>query len=321
MIEFPRAFNPCPAVWQIRNASGKIPQKAGPEAMPFKHPELLIEPDELARSIDDPNLRLFDATVFLLPAASGYRAESGLERYREGHIPGSAFMDLIRAFSDTSTGLGFSLPAQSALADAMGKAGIGADHAVVVYSSGHIMWATRAFWLLTAAGHRNVRVLNGGLKGYQAGGHALRAGEEHYPATPFSGTPLRSRFTDLAGMQAAASTPHVCTVNALSPSVYAGSGDMHYGRRGHIPGSRNVHYDALLDGDRFAAPEVMEAALAAGGMLSAPRVVTYCGGGISATVDAFACLLFGHPNVTVYDGSMAEWVRDPSLPLTVGAEP
>lgn len=289
--------------------------------MPFKHPELLIEAAELARSLDDPTLRIFDATVFLVPAASGYRAESGLERYREGHIPGAAFMDLIRAFSDTSTGLGFSLPDQNALAAAMGHAGIGAENSVVVYSSGHIMWATRAFWLLTAAGHRHVRVLNGGLKGYQAGGHALRAGAEHYPSTHFSGTPLRSRFTDLAGMQAAVSTPHVCTVNALSPAVYAGSGDMHYGRRGHIPGSRNVHYDALLDGDRFAAPEVVEAALSASGMLAAPRVVTYCGGGISATVDAFACLLFGHPNVTVYDGSMAEWVRDPSLPLTVGAEP
>ncbi|MGA1675464.1 MAG: sulfurtransferase [Pseudomonadales bacterium] len=289
--------------------------------MQFRHPGLLIEPEELAQRIDDPALRVFDSTVFLVPAASGYRAESGLERYQAGHVPGAAFLDLVRAFSDTSTGLGFSLPTQSALEDAMGDVGIGEDNAVVVYSSGHIMWATRAFWLLTAAGHRNVRVLNGGLKGYQAAGYALRGGDERYPKARFSGTPLRSRFTNLAGMQAAIGTPHVCTVNALSPAVYEGSGDMHYGRRGHIPGSHNVHYDALLEGDRFAAPEVVAAALDAAGMLSAPRVVTYCGGGISATVDAFACLLFGHPNVTVYDGSMAEWVRDPALPLTVGAQP
>ena len=43
----------------------------------------------------------------------------------------------------------------------------------------------------------------------------------------------------------------ICTVNALSPEVYAGTGDMHYGRRGHIPGSLNVHYDALLDQGHF----------------------------------------------------------------------
>jgi|TARA_B100000315_G_scaffold251464_1_gene286320 thiosulfate/3-mercaptopyruvate sulfurtransferase len=45
-----------------------------------------------------------------------------------------------------------------------------------------------------------------------------------------------------------------------------------------------------------------------------------CGGGISATVDAFACLLAGYENVAVYDGSMSEWVRD-ERPLTTGAEP
>ena len=49
------------------------------------------------------------------------------------------------------------------------------------------------------------------------------------------------------------------------------------------------------------------------GYLAAPKVISYCGGGISATVDALACLLVGQSNVAVYDGSMAEWVRDESL--------
>ena len=40
--------------------------------------------------------------------------------------------------------------------------------------------------------------------------------------------------------------------------------------------------------------------------------------GFSATVDAFACLLVGHDDVAVYDGSMAEWVRDESLPMETG---
>ncbi|MFT7469360.1 MAG: thiosulfate/3-mercaptopyruvate sulfurtransferase, partial [Candidatus Pseudothioglobus sp.] len=51
-----------------------------------------------------------------------------------------------------------------------------------------------------------------------------------------------------------------------------------------------------------------------------PRVIAYCGGGISATIDALALTLIGHNNVAVYDGSMSEWVKDESLPLVMGSE-
>jgi thiosulfate/3-mercaptopyruvate sulfurtransferase len=40
------------------------------------------------------------------------------------------------------------------------------------------------------------------------------------------------------------------------------------------------------------------------------RIITYCGGGIAATVNAMAHLMVGHENVVVYDGSMSEWVGE-----------
>ncbi len=286
----------------------------------MSHP-LLIDPDELSAILHDPSLRVLDATVFLEPAETGYRAVSGLERYRESHIPGAAFMDLIRDFSDSSSGLGFTRPAPEALHRALGELGIGPGHRVVVYASGHMMWATRAFWLLRYAGHDRVGVLNGGLAGWRDAGGALESGDESYPATTFEGTPRPEIFVDMDETRQAMGDANVCTVNALSPEVYAGTGDMHYGRRGHIPGSRNLHYDRLMEGRRFRPTDALRAALDDAGMLDAPRVITYCGGGISATVDAFACLLVGKEDVAVYDGSMSEWVRDASLPLTTGSEP
>lgn len=289
--------------------------------MNYAHPEFVTEPETLAGWLNDDDLRVLDATVFLVPAKTGYRAESGLERYREAHVPGAAFMDLIRNFSDTSTGLGFSLPAPDALGQALGDLGVGNDHRVVVYSSGHMMWATRAFWLLRYAGHDRVSVLNGGLAGWRDAGGALSVGEEHYPPTTFQPRPRPELFVDAEQTQAAMGDAAVCTVNALSPDVYAGTGDMHYGRRGHIPGSRNLHYEQLMDGQRFRGPQELKTALEDTGMLDAPRVITYCGGGISATIDAFACLLAGKEEVAVYDGSMSEWVRDESLPLKTGSEP
>ncbi len=285
---------------------------------------LLMEPDELAGLLDSAardTLRVFDCTVFLEPAETGYRAVSGLGRYREQHIPGAAFMDLIRALSDTSTGLGFSRPAPDELQQALGQLGISAQHSVVLYSTGHMMWATRGFWLLRYAGHRNVRVLNGGLRAWTDAGGAVTSGQEHHEPARFQAQPAPELFVDLEETRAAMGDDAVCTVNALSPEMYAGSGDHHYGRRGHIPGSRNLHYDALLERGRFRPADQLRDTLKISGMLDAPRVITYCGGGISATIDAFACLLLGRTDVAVYDGSMSEWVRDDSLPLKEGMEP
>jgi len=289
--------------------------------MNFVNPQYLIEPEALASQLARPDLRIVDATVFLVPAEQGYRAESGLEKYREGHIAGAAFMDLIRAFSDTTSGLGFTLPAAQPLGDAIGALGIANSNPVVVYSTGHLMWATRAFWLLRHAGHDNVQVLNGGFSDWQAAGLPMRSGDERYEPATFAPRPRPDMFVDRAAMQAATGATGVCTINALSPAVYAGTGTMHYGRRGHIPGSLNLHYETLLDGSRFAAPRVIHETLSTAGLLDAPSVIAYCGGGISATIDAFACLLMGQAQVAVYDGSMAEWARDPSLPLAVGETP
>ena len=288
--------------------------------MSYTHPEYLVAAQELAAKLDAPNLRVFDATVFLKPAPSGvgYQAESGLARFQRGHVPGAVFLDLIEAASDTSTGLGFSLPPPSQLQALFRALGIDDDSEVVLYSTGHIMWATRAWWLLRYCGHRHARVLNGGFKAWQAGGHPVSTAIDAYPPGAFNAHPVASLFADKDAVLAAIADAETCTVNALSPEVHAGEGDFTYGRRGHIAGSVNVYYDQLLDDGHFKESEALREALNAKRLLDAPHVIAYCGGGISATVDAFACLLLGHQDVAVYDGSMSEWVRDASLPMETG---
>ena len=289
--------------------------------MSYAHPDYLVSAQELAANIGAPNLRIFDATVFLTPAPSGvgYQAESGLARFQRGHVPSAMFLDLIEAASDTSTGLGFSLPPPSQLQALFRSLGVDDDSEVVLYSTGHIMWATRAWWLLRYCGLRRVRVLNGGFKAWQAGDHPVSTEMSAYPPGTLFADPVRGLFAHKDAVLAAIDDGQTCTVNALSPEVHAGEGDFTYGRRGHIAGSVNVFYDQLLDDGHFKEGDALREALSAKGLLDAPRVIAYCGGGISATVDAFACLLLGHQNVAVYDGSMSEWVRDPSLPMETGS--
>lgn len=287
----------------------------------YGHPQFLTTARALAQRSSDVRLRIVDATVFLHLAENGYRVQSGWETYCAGHIPGAVFMDLIRSFSDTSTGLGFSRPSPEALAEALGALGISAEDRVVIYSSGHVMWATRAWWLLRYAGHEDVAVLDGGLKAWLAANQPVATDRPSLPPTTYRSSPRPELFVDKEEMARSMSASDVCTINALSPEVYAGTGAMHYGRRGHIPGSLNLHYDALLENGHFKRAAALRDELQAQGLLDAKRVIAYCGGGISATVDAFACQLLGQEAVAVYDGSMAEWVRDESMPLTTGTNP
>lgn len=286
--------------------------------MTYAHPEYLISPTELAADLDNPKRRIFDATVYLTPASRGYRAETGLAKFRSCHVPGAQFLDLVEAASDTSTGLGFSLPPVSQLESLFRSLGVDNDSEVVFYSTGHMMWATRAWWLLHYCGHRNAKVLNGGFKAWRKGHHPTTKEVSTPAAGTFVAQAQPGLFADKEAVLAAVGAPGVCTVNALSPDMFTGESRNHYGRKGHIAGSVNVFYDDLMDHGFFKEDAALRRALDAKGLLDSPQVIAYCGGGISATVDAFACLLLGHTDVAVYDGSMAEWVRDESLPMETG---
>jgi thiosulfate/3-mercaptopyruvate sulfurtransferase len=51
------------------------------------------------------------------------------------------------------------------------------------------------------------------------------------------------------------------------------------------------------------------------------RHITYCGGGIAASSNAFVMTRLGFTNVAVYTASLQEWAADPDLPMeTVPAQ-
>ncbi|MEM7001337.1 MAG: sulfurtransferase [Pseudomonadota bacterium] len=288
--------------------------------MDYAHPEYLISVQELQQQLGQPRLKVFDTCVHLRPIPNGYQIDSGHADYLAAHIPGAGFIDVAEDWADTSTPLRFTLPELNALRRAIGASGISAQDQVVLYSSGHLMWATRAWWLLYHAGHRNMRILNGNFTAWREAGYEIASGGTDIQPVTFTATESVACFADTAAVEAGMEG-RVCTLNALSNSLYEGTGDFYYTRPGHIPGSTNLYYDSLLDNEHFRSAEEISVALERLGALQTDAVITYCGGGIAATLDAFACLLVGQENVQVYDGSMSEWVSDPARPLRTGANP
>jgi thiosulfate/3-mercaptopyruvate sulfurtransferase len=117
---------------------------------------------------------------------------------------------------------------------------------------------------------------------------------------------------------AAVGRGETCTVNALRPEQHAGTGGVHYGRRGHITGSVNIpalHH--IRPDNTFRDADELRALFAPA--LAAPEVLTYCGGGIAATSVALVLAMLGHERVKVYDNSLTEWAADPALPMETGA--
>lgn len=290
--------------------------------MNYSHPEYLISTNDLAEAIaaDPGRLRIFDITVNLVPNPPGYKAVSGLDEYDKKHIPGAMFLDLIRDFSDTSSGFGFTLPSADFLQAAYRSVGVSDASQVVFYSTGHMMWATRAWWMLHSCGHGNVAVLDGGFEKWHSEDRRVVSEAGPYSAGDFTVDFDASLWANKSQVLAAINEDDICTINALSPGVFSGEAEMNYGRKGHITNSRNVYYDEILEQGCFRPAGQLQELFTKKGVLEKPTVYSYCGGGISATIDALALKLIGHENVAVYDGSMSEWASDESLPLVTGSE-
>jgi thiosulfate/3-mercaptopyruvate sulfurtransferase len=281
----------------------------------------LVSTEWLADHLGDPDLRIFDVTVHLRPSASGgpYQIESGRADYQGGHLPGAGFLDLPRDLSDPSSPRAFTMPPVEQLARALGAAGVGQGSRVIAYSTTTPMWATRLWWMLRASGFDNAAVLDGGLAAWKAAGRLLETGEAHYPPAELMLAVRPELWASKAAVLAAVGDGAVCTINALSPSAHRGEGAANYGRKGHIASSRNVPYAALLRPDGTWRDDTeLRSLFEAVGALGRPRVICYCGGGISATMDALALTRLGHLAVAVYDGSLSEWSSDPAMPMEVG---
>jgi len=240
--------------------------------------------------------------------------------FEKGHIPGAQFIDLQADLSDNSQRLRFMLPAAEAFAAAMSRFGVGEGSRVVLYSTVNPWWATRVWWLLRVFGFDNAAVLDGGWQKWSREGRPVETG----PAKPrppghFMVREQRPLMVGKAEVVQAIGDGSVCTLNALLPEQHAGTGGNSYGRPGRIKGSVNLPAAHLIEPatNAFLPPAELRRRFESVGAFG-KEVITYCGGGIAASADAFVLVMLGHPDVKLYDASMSEWAADPALPMETG---
>jgi thiosulfate/3-mercaptopyruvate sulfurtransferase len=288
----------------------------------FAHPEFLIETQALEQRLGDPDLRVFDCTIHLIPNPDiGYTVKPGREDFEIGHIPGAQFIDLQADLSAPHPKLRFMLPSAQAFAAAMGRFGVGENSHVVLYSTTTPQWASRIWWMLRNYGFDSAGVLDGGFQKWSREGRPVETGAARpCPPATFVVRGDRKLMVGKDAVLAAIGDDAICTINALSREQHTGIGGTVYGRVGRITKSVNVPAAALLDpatGAYLPASE-LRPKFAAVGAFDKPQVITYCGGGIAASSDALILTMLGHRDVKLYDASMSEWSNDPTLPMETG---
>lgn len=278
----------------------------------------LVSSSWLVDHLDDPDLRILECTVDLKSGPGGFVPQEVSDRWAEGHIPNSVYADLTNDLSDPGSDLRFTMPTAEHFARAMEALGVGQGTRVVLYDRRMTMWATRVFWMLRAFGFDDCAVLDGGWRNWTQEGRPVSTDPApERPTITFRAEPRPELIATLEQVEAAVGDDRTCIVNSLSPENHDGA-DSTYGRPGHIPGASNVFAMALIDAETHRYRPLSELEVMFDHLPSDQPVITYCGGGIAATSDAFVLReLLGRDDVAVYDGSLSEWLKDPDRPLVI----
>jgi thiosulfate/3-mercaptopyruvate sulfurtransferase len=265
--------------------------------------EPLVSGAWLRERLGQPGLRAVDCRYKLGEPGAGEQL------WREGHIPGAAYMDVDRDLAAEPGERGrHPLPEPERFEAAARRAGIDPDTLVIAYDEAAEGGAARLWWLLRHFGHDRVSVLDGGLRGWREEGGPLEAGAEQPAPGTFTALPQEGDTRDSGTLAGS------LLLDARAPERYRGEIEPIDPVAGHIPGAANVPFAELAPGGRFLAPDELRARFEAAGAAPGRELVAYCGSGVTACVLLLAAEVAGLEAGLLYPGSWSEW-SDRGLPV------
>jgi len=260
--------------------------------------ELLVNSAWLAQHAADKDL-----VILHVGTPDGYKAK---------HIPGAHLVGPNGLTVKTPEGLITELPPPEDLRAEMQSLGISDRSRVIVYSENEgIARATRIMLTLDAAGMgKHSSLLDGGLKGWEADGHAVNAEAPAATMVVLSPLKMQSRIVTADYLQSHLKASGTTVIDARAPEFYNGEKPGIEGAvPGHVPGAHNLPFTSISGPDgKVKSPEELQALFTAAGVKSGDHVIAYCHIGIQATAVIFAARTLGI-DAQLYDGSFQDWSK------------
>ncbi len=264
---------------------------------------MIVDAAWVAAHVGDPSVRVVELDV-------------SRAAYDAGHIPGAV---LWNAYSDLRDGA-YKPVGREELGRLLSRSGVSPDMTLIFYGYG----AALGLWLMTAHGHRDVRMLDGSREQWVLDGHEWST---DVPEPAESSYPLPAATADLLASQTAVESAigdeGQVLLDVRAEAEYSGErfwpsgATADVGRAGHVPGAISVPIDLLRNEDETSKrPDELRRVLDQAGVTGEKPIVVYCTIGNRASQAWFALKhLLGYPDVSVYYGSWVEWGKAPDTPV------
>ncbi len=270
----------------------------------YARPELLVEPSELAK-----------------PEASGKFAILDVrpeDEYIRGHVPKAHRVDhdaWKKAYAEDKTAKGWG--------KRIGELGIGRDSTVVVYDDKGMKDAARIWWILKYWGVKDVRLLNGGWKGWKDAGLRTPGWFEPSPTrVEFEAVSRPKRLATMEQILAWLPQEKMQIVDARSEDEFCGVNKKDNKKGGAIPGAKHLEWSDLIEQDtqRFKSADQLRGLFDEAGIDLDRPTASHCNGGGRAAVMAFGLELMGAKEVRNYYRGWGEWGNADDAPVMKSGE-
>ena len=268
----------------------------------------LVSTDWLAQNLDNPQVRVIEVSV-----------NPGL--YERAHVPGAVNFSW---HNDLNDKVRRDIVSQQGFEALLSKSGVTPETTVVLYGDTNNWFAAWGAWVFDIYGVKNVKLLDGGRKKWEAENRPLNNRAPEYASTTYRvsevNVNLRARLSDAlaaAEGKSGAKLVDIRSADEYSGKVFAPPGIQELAiRAGHIPGAVNVPWgQAVKEDGSFKSPEELKKLYASVGIDGSKPIITYCRIGERSSHTWFALSKILGYQVKNYDGSWTEYGNAVGVPI------
>lgn len=268
----------------------------------------LVSTDWLEKNLNNPKLRIIEVSV-----------DTGV--YERGHIQGAVNF---KWHTDLVDPVKRDIASKENFEKLLRQAGINNDSTIVIYGDSNNWFAAWGAWVFDIYGVKDVKLLDGGRKKWEA---------EKRPLTPLAtqvaagnikvsdaNNNLRAKLIDVVAVANKKSDTALVDIRSsdeFTGKVIAPAGVQELAiRAGHIPGAVNVPWgQAVAEDGTFKSAEELKKIYGAVGIDGKKPIITYCRIGERSSHTWFALSKILGYNVKNYDGSWTEYGNSVGNPI------